>query len=176
MNLKTIRKSYDLFSSRERFSLFKKACSRQDESEINAIVSASPKILYQVVDFYSFHESVNDLNLVNLLERLKLQEIFDLFFQQFKETDFEKLSEADFENSLDKIYQCGYFYTIETDAWKAVGDEFGFDVQDFRQAMAKEFMTFGLLEIKDKTMRQTAFNEEGMRNIKKNMEKAGRGM
>ena len=59
----------------------------------------------------------------------------------------------------------GYLYTIETDAWKAVGDEFGFDVQIFRQRMAEDFMTFGLLEIKDEMMRKVAFTKEGMTKV-----------
>lgn len=157
MNLKTIRNNYNALSLHERYVLFKKASDRQDESEMNAIVLASPKLIYQFVDFYKFNEAVNDLNLVNLLERLKYQEMFDLAFQN--------LDKSDFENSLNKAMTFGYLYTIETDAWNAVGNEFGFDVQIFRQRMAKDFMTFAILEIKDETMRKVAFTEEGMTKI-----------
>ena len=157
MSLRTIRNNYHALSLRERYLLIRQAFDRQDESEANAIILASPKIPYQLVDFYKFSEAINDLNLVNLLERLKYQEMFDLTFQN--------LERSDFENSLDKVLTFGYLYTIETDAWKAVGDEFGFDVQIFRQRMAEDFMTFGLLEIKDEMMRKVAFTKEGMTKV-----------
>lgn len=157
MNLKSIRKNYDALSLRERYLLFERALEREDESEINAIVSASPKRDYQMIDFYELSKSVNNLNLVNLLERLKCQELFDL--------SFESLEKSDSENSLDNILLCGYLYTIETDAWKAVSDEFGFDAQGFRQKAANDFLTFGVLEIKDEMMRRLAFTEDGVRKV-----------
>lgn len=160
MNLKNIRKNYDALSLRERYLLFNKAANRNDESEINAIVSVSPKLSYKLVDFYNFHEAVNDLNLVNLLQRLRFQEIFDLLYQKVNSSKSEK-----FEQALDDLLLCGYLYKTETDAWKLIGDEFGFDVQDFRQKMANGFLTFGLLEIKDELMREVAFTEEGIRKI-----------
>jgi hypothetical protein len=159
MNLKIIRKNYDALSLRERYSLFERALDRDDKSEIQAIVSASPKTLFQLTDFYFFKETVRLLQIANLLERLKYQEMFDLFFEHREEiadADIEK-----FETTVDNILLCGYLYRIETDAWQAVGDEFGFDVQDFRQMMSKDFMTFGILEIKDKTMRELSFTDEG---------------
>lgn len=163
MSLKTIRNNYHTLSLRERYLLMRKAFDRQDESEANAVILASPQIHYQLIDFYVLNESVNDLNLVNLLERLKHQEKFDLTFQN--------LDKADFENALDKLSVIGYLYTIETDAWKIVGDEFGFNVQTFRQKMAMDFLTFALLEIKDKMMRNVAFTETGMKKVleEKNM-------
>lgn len=163
MNIKTLRRNYDALSLRERYGLLEQAIDRQDDSEATAIVAASPKIAFQLVDFYHLKQAADALQIANLLERLKYQEMFDLFFEhreQIAETNPEKS-----EKMLDNILLCGYLYSIETDAWKAAGDEFGFDVQGFRQIMADDLMTFGLLELKDEMMRELAFTEDGVRKV-----------
>ena len=79
MNLKTIRKNYDAFSLRERSLLFWKAIWRKDQSEIDAIISASPKLYYRISDIVRLADNILILHLSNLLERLNYLTMFEVF-------------------------------------------------------------------------------------------------
>ena len=166
MNLNSLRKNYDTLSFRERYSLYQMASVRRDESEINAVVLASPKSNYTQVDFAFFDEKVLILQLENIFERLDHSIRFDLFLNARDKTD-EKLT--------DGIFSSGYLYTIETDAWKVVGDEFGFDVEGFREGMAADYLPIRMMSSNDEMMRKLAFTEEGMRKIAadKNFDSSG---
>ena len=87
MNLNNLRKNYDTLSFRERYSLYQMASVRRDESEINAVVLASPKSNYTQVDFAFFDEKVLILQLENIFERLDHSIRFDLFLNARDKTD-----------------------------------------------------------------------------------------
>jgi hypothetical protein len=51
MNIKSIRRNYDELTMLERLSLLDNAVSRDDESEIKAIVAASPRKTFSQPDY-----------------------------------------------------------------------------------------------------------------------------
>jgi len=160
MNLNSIRKNYDALSLRERNSVYWKALMRNDESEMDAIVSASPKFYFRIVDIAKFADDVLSLHLLNLIERLNYSAIFDLFIELSKETNEENCVRV-----FDSVLWTGYLYRIETDAWKAVGDEFGFDVEEFRERLSKDCLAVEQMQIKDELMRKYSFKDEGVSRI-----------
>jgi hypothetical protein len=85
-------------------------------------------------------------------------QFFDLIGTQEAET---------WEMVTDVVLAAGYLYTIETDAWAMVGDEFGFSVAGFRQSMVERNEAVSVMEQNDKLMRKAAFTEEGMRQTLK---------
>jgi 2-polyprenyl-3-methyl-5-hydroxy-6-metoxy-1,4-benzoquinol methylase len=58
MNIKNLRKNYKTLSLIERHSLFVSAIMRKDESEENAVVSASPQMLREMPDFTHLYSKV----------------------------------------------------------------------------------------------------------------------
>jgi hypothetical protein len=159
MNLKSIQRNYDLLSMRERFALLHAASIRQDENECSAIHAASPRLTYRVYDFHFYADKVFQLHNINLLERWNHQSTFEFFH------DFEDLEDGKFEKYLNSAMLSAYLYVIETDAWKAVGDEFGFDVVSFRERLAKESLAIRQLELYDSILRKFALTEDGARKV-----------
>ncbi len=153
MNLKTLRKNYDALSFRERYSIYQNALLRNDDSELNAIILASPKLTYKQVDFAHFDELIMTLNLANLIQRLDYSARFDLFLNH-KNRESERI--------IDCLFLTGYLYVIETDAWKAVGAEFGFDVEGFRKKMSESCLAIRLMNLNDEMMRKISFSKEGI--------------
>lgn len=160
MNLKSIRKNYDALSMRERFALYWKAAMRQDESEAGAVVAASPKLDLRVVDIAPFAEDVLTLHLLNLIERMNYAAMFEVFLGLSDDEDEER-----FERISDSLFLAGYLYTVETDAWNLIGDEFGFDVEDFRRRSAVDYPAVEFMNVKDEMMRKLAFTEEGIKKV-----------
>ncbi len=70
MNIKTLRKSYENLTMLERLSLADNALARDDESELRAIVAASPREHYSQTDWKDMLESINQFRFCNLIVRL----------------------------------------------------------------------------------------------------------
>ncbi|HMS38921.1 MAG TPA: hypothetical protein PKE69_01755 [Pyrinomonadaceae bacterium] len=162
MNLKSIRKNYDALTMRERYSLFWKAIMRNDESETDAIISASPKLNFRIADIAKFADDILTLHLLNLIERLNYSAMFNSFIELS-----QTKNEQDIENVINNLLLTGYLYRIETDAWKAVGDEFGFDVEVFRERLSNEYFAVELMQSNDALMREFSFQDEGVKKIMK---------
>lgn len=158
VNIKSIHKNYDLLSMRERFSIFDAARIRGDKREIEAVYAASPQKSYRVTDFYFFSQVVFMLHKVNLIERWNHQTTAEFFLNA--EGDGDKS-----EKYSDSMMLAAYLYVIETDAWALIGDEFGFDVQSYRERLAKESFAISQLEGWDAALRKVAFSENGAREM-----------
>ncbi len=162
MNLKSVQNKYDLLTMRERFALLHAASIRKDEIECGAVHAASQRVTYRVYDFHFLAEKVFFLHNINLLERLNHQAMYRLFseFSEFSEFDDDRL-----ERYLDSAQLAAYLYVLETDAWKNVGEEFGFDVPSYRERIAEDSLAVGQMEFLDVVLRGAAFNVEGARKV-----------
>ncbi|MBK8810462.1 MAG: hypothetical protein IPN69_06960 [Acidobacteria bacterium] len=159
MNLKSVQNKYDLLTMRERFALLHAASIRKDEIECGAVHAASQRVTYRVFDFHFLAEKVLLLHNINLLERLNHQAMFKLF------NDFHEFDDERTARYLDSTQLAAYLYVLETDAWKNVGEEFGFDVPSFREHLAEESLVIRQMEFLDVVLRGAAFNVEGARKV-----------
>jgi hypothetical protein len=155
MNLKSIQKNYGLLSLEERAALMFAAILRDDERELDAIVAATPKVSYTVRDFYFFAREINDLHIVNLIERWNQQTLFDTFVDVAEEArDHKKKKRYEVMARVS-----AYLYVVETDAWEIVGNEYGIDVLAYRKHLANKLSCITFLEFWDEVLRKAAFTE-----------------
>ena len=82
--------------------------------------------------------------------------MFSYFIHAAVETEDRKKSDK-FSNS---VSLSAYLYTIETDAWQIVCDELGFDASCHRELAAELCFAVQKMEMKDKFIRDCAFNED----------------
>ncbi len=154
MNLKSIQRNYEHLTMLERLSLADNAVSRGDESEIKAIVAASPRKTYSQPDYLDLFENINRYRFCNLIVRLSYVMQFDYFLQ----SDF-----AGDERISNDTKLAAYLYVRATDAWKAVSDEFGL-CPDFNQEICALLYSVEMLNTKDELMRKFAFTESEARD------------
>lgn len=159
MNLKSVQNNYDLLTVRERFALLHAASLRKDEPECGAIHAASQRVTFRVYDFHFLAEKVFFLHNINLLERLNHQATYRLL-SEFDEFDDERT-----ERYLDSAQLAAYLYVLETDAWKNVGEEFGFDVPSYRERIAEDSLAVRQMEFLDVVIRGAAFNEDAAKKV-----------
>ena len=79
MTIKTLRKDYENLSMLQRLSLLDNAISRNDDSEAQAIMAASPRKSYSQPDYCDFFDQINHIRLCNLIFRLGYMMNFNLF-------------------------------------------------------------------------------------------------
>ena len=154
-SLKTIKNNYGLLTMQERFSLFQQACHRADENEINLIIAQSPRKDISAVDFFRLRDEIYRLDILNLLERLHHCRMFELSIREAANTKNKK--ESDRLNQFVSLN--AYLYKTETDAWQIVCDELGFDANCIREATAKIYVAVEMMNVKDKFIRDCAFDE-----------------
>ncbi len=147
MNIKTLRRNYKDLNEIERNSLFISALIRNDKSEKNAVLSASPKVLWEKVDFAVLYERVLTLQMIVIIEKADYWHTFSVFLE------FESPKHKGIENlSL-------YFFFTLTDAWKVVCKEIGIDARKFEEMLfPNNFLLFRLTNFED-SFREFAFTE-----------------
>ncbi len=97
----------------------------------------------------------------NLLERMKFYSNFEIFLEVALETeDIDK-----FERMTNNFMLSAYLYKIETDAWQIAGNEFGVDVEGFRELVAKDIFVIKKMELQDEYIKSMAFTDEGVKNV-----------
>jgi len=158
MNIKSIRKSYENLTMLERLSLADNAVFRNDESEINAIVAASPRKTFSQPDYLDLFENINRFRFCNLITRLSYVMQFDFFL---------RCGLADKKRISDDARLTAFLYVRATDSWKAVCDEFGLR-PDYNQEICSLLFSVEMLNRKDDFLRAFAFTEsEAKAYIKK---------
>ncbi len=155
-SLKTIKNKYSLLTMRERFSLFQQAQYRNDQKEIDAVISESPQRILTAPDFCEMPEKIYRQDTVNLLSRLNHCHTFEYFIDAAVKTEDKKESQLFSEASR----LSAYLYTIETDAWQIVCDELGLNANDFRELTSAMCLPVKMMNAKDKFIRDCAFNED----------------
>lgn len=149
MNLKSIQRSYEHLTMLERLSLLDNAISRDDESEINAVVAASPRRTYSQPDYLELFEKITKMRFCNLIIRLGYSMDFELLLRSEIEDD---------ERALSNAKLAAYLYVRATDAWQAVSDEFCLRA-DYAKEIGEIIFAIGLMAVKDGLLREFAFTE-----------------
>jgi hypothetical protein len=148
MNLKSIQRNYEHLTARERLSLFDTAISRADESEVKAIVAASPRKTYSEPDYLALFEKITKMRFCNLIIRLGYAMNFDFLLRL----------DEDGESISDNAKLAAYLYVRTTDSWKAVSDELCLR-PDYDKEIGEIFFAIYLLIVKDRLLREFAFTE-----------------
>ncbi len=138
----------------ERLSVADHAVARNDESEVKAIVAASPRVTYSQPDYLDLFENINRGRFCNLITRLSYIMQFDAFLCCADEDD---------EELQDPARVTAYLYVRATDSWASVCDEFGL-CSDFNEQICKHLFSVEMLEIKDSLLRECAFTESEARD------------
>ncbi len=155
-SLKTIKNKYSLLTMRERFSLFQQAQYRNDQKEIDAVISESPQRILTAPDFCEMPEKIFRQDTVNLLSRLNYCHTFEYFIDAAVKTKDKK--ESELFSKANRL--SAYLYIIETDAWQTVCDEIGLDANDFRELTSVMCLPVKMMNAKDKFIRDCAFDED----------------
>lgn len=149
MNIKSLRRNYDELTRLERLSLADNAEARDDENEIRAIVSASPREHFSQPDFYDLKREITTARLCNLIARLGYIMLFDLFIRS---------ENSDSERTFGDARLSAFCYVRATDSWKAVNDELGLR-PNFGAEIAEYLFAIEVLNQKDGFLREIAFTE-----------------
>ena len=149
MNLKSIQRNYEHLTMLERLSLLDNAIARDDESEIRAVVAASPRKSYSEPDYVDLFEKITKVRFNNLLVRLGFAMNFDFLL---------RLDPGDDERISDDAKLAAYLYVRATDAWKAVSDELCLR-PDYDKEISEIFFAVELLIVKDRLLREFAFTD-----------------
>ena len=155
MNIKSIKNNYHLLSMQERAALVFAAAVRGDEQELEAINAATPRVGYNIADFYFLAHSINQAHILNIFERWNQQVMFDTFLDIAEDLSDEKKTRVENLANLS-----AYLYVIETDAWELVGSEYSLDVPAYRRHLADKLMCVSHLEMWDELMRRRAFTKD----------------
>ena len=160
MNIKNLRKNYHRLSKRERLILYDSAENRDDQSEMDAILTASPKKDWTQPDFTFEAEKILKLRLVLLIFRLKYSRAAMFWYSLFEaETRRAKNQENDkfFYNSARLN---AYLYCVCIDSANSLFEEIGLDIEAW-ETRQREMLGVDLAdEIADLQMRELAFDEK----------------
>ena len=147
MNIKTLRRNYKTLSLIERHSLFLSAIIRKDESEENAVVSASPVKLYEAPDFTHLYSKVLSLLMIVLIHKADAWTNWQLFCEMESER-------ADGHSRL-----ALYFFFVYSDAWAAVCEKLKIDADALTEKLFPDCFLFQRIAFVDETFRELAFSE-----------------
>ncbi len=111
MNLKTLRKNYKELSKIERHSLFISAILRKDTSEEEAIMSASPKSLWEKADFIHLYSKVLDLQMIVIIEKANAW------------TNWQTFNQLEGKRSDEISRLALYYFFVYSDAWTAICEQ-----------------------------------------------------
>lgn len=172
MNINKLRKNYDGLTLLERLALADNAEARDDEAEIRAINTASPKESLRQVDFYDLMREITTLRLCNLIVRLSYIIQFDFFSMH---SEFELFKDKPNLEKEERLYNnariVAFLYLRTKDAWQTVNDELGLR-PNFDEEMSEFLFSIETMLEKEDLMRTMAFTEEEAREyLKKKSDK-----
>jgi len=153
MNIKTLRKSYKDLSKIERHSLFISAILRKDKSEENAVLSASPKILWEKADFINLYAKVISLQMIVIIHKADAWINWQTFIGLETEQDEERSRLA------------LYYFFVYSDAWTTVCEQLKIDSESLAEMLfPNNFILWRIVSI-DETSRELAFSEAEARDF-----------
>lgn len=160
MNIKSLRKGYENLTMIERLSLADNALARDDESELRAIVAASPRKSFSQVDYFDLMQEITKFRLCNLIVRLSYIMQFDYFWERSAIDVFsDKPNEQREERLLLDMKMSAYLYVRATDSWKILNDELGLR-PNFDEEMSEFLFSLEIMNDKEMLMRKIAFTED----------------
>ncbi|HQU85609.1 MAG TPA: hypothetical protein PKY59_20915 [Pyrinomonadaceae bacterium] len=159
MNIKSLRKNYDQLSRRERLILYDSAENRDDESEMDAILLATPNERWIKPDFSYEAEQLLKIRLIMLAQRLKHCRETMYWFALAESQALSNRKKADDNFFFDYASLQAYFYCVSVDSALAIYKEIGLDLEAWK-AKENEIFDFDFVdEQTDKLMRSIAFTE-----------------
>ncbi len=153
MNVKNLRKNYKTLSLIERHSLFISAIMRKDESEENAVVSASPVKLFEMPDFTHLYSKVLSLLMIVMIHKADAW------------TNWQLFSEMETKRAEKHSRLALYFFFVYADAWTAVCEKLKIDAEAIAEMMFPGCFLFHRIAFVDETFRQIAFTETEAREF-----------
>jgi len=152
MNIKTLRKNYKELSEIERHSLFIAAILRKDTSEEEAIMSASPKSLWEKADFIHLYSKVLDLQMIVIIEKANAW------------TNWQTFNQFESEHAQEDSRLALYIFFVYSDAWTAVCEHLKIDAEALAKMMfPNNFLMWRIAAI-DEIFRECAFTEAEARD------------
>lgn len=162
MTIKTLRKSYENLTMLQRFSLFDNAISRDDESEAEAIIAASPRKTYSQPDYCDLFEQISKIRYCNLIFRLGHMMTFYHFLEIINEKLEGEMSPKEDERFCINLRIAAFLYVRATDSWNLVNNELSLRTT-FDTEIGEILYSIDLLQSKDAMMRELAFTEDEAR-------------
>ncbi|MGC2238641.1 MAG: hypothetical protein WA584_20980 [Pyrinomonadaceae bacterium] len=160
MNIKNLRKNYDQLSKRERFILYDAAENRDDKSEMDAIMVATPNEDWIKPDFALQAEQILKMRLVMLIQQLKhCREAmfwFALSIEDERTNGHKKRDEFFYESAR----LSAYFYQVNVATLTAIQKEIGLDVEAWETQRNKLFDFDFAAEMTEQEMEHLAFSKE----------------
>ena len=153
MNIKNFRKDYKTLSLIERHSLFLSAIMRKDESEENAVVRASPKMLREMPDFTHLYSKVLSLQMIVMIHKADAW------------TNWQLFSEMETERAEKHSRLALYFFFVYSDAWTAVCEKLKIEAEAIAEMMFPSCFLFHRIALVDETFRKMAFTESEAREF-----------
>ncbi len=153
MNIKSLRKNYKTLSLIERHSLFVSAIMRKDDSEENAVVSASPQMLREMPDFTHLYSKVLSLQMIVMIHKADAWENWQVFDEM----------ESDRAKKHSRLAL--YFFFVYSDAWTAICERLKIDAESLSKMMFPSCFIFQQIAFTDDTFRQLAFTETEAREF-----------
>ncbi len=152
MNIKTLRKNYKELSKIERHSLFISAILRKDTSEEEAIMSASPKSLWEKADFIHLYSKVLDLQMIVIIEKANAW------------TNWQTFNQLEGKRSDEISRLALYYFFVYSDAWTAICEQLKIEAEALAKMMfPNNFLMWRIATI-DETFRECAFTEAEARD------------
>ena len=165
MNIKNLRKNYGNLTKLERLSLADNAIGNDDESEIDAIISASPRESFSQVDYYDLLKGITHFRLCNLIVRLNYVMLFDFFYQCGIENLINK-SSSKAKKYFDEARMSAFLYCRAKDSWQQVNDELGLR-PNFDKEISEFLFAYDLLIEKESVMRELSFSLDEAKEMMK---------
>lgn len=153
MNIKNLRRNYKTLSLIERHSLFLSAIIRNDESEENAVVSASPPMLQEMPDFTHLYSKVLSLLMIVMIYKADAW------------TNWQLFGELETERAETHSRLALYFFFVYSDAWTAVCEKLKIDAEAIAEMMFPDCFLFQRIAFVDETFRELAFTEQEAREF-----------
>ena len=160
MNIKSLRKNYDKLSKRERFLLYDAAENRDDKSEMDAIMLATPNEDWIKPDFALQAEQILKIRLVQLVQRLKHCRDAMFWLSLSVKEELTTKSRKNDRFFYESARLSAYFYCVSVKTSHSLYEEIGLDIAAWE---TKESELFGFDfadEMTDLQMRNMAFDEK----------------
>ncbi|HEY0428413.1 MAG TPA: hypothetical protein VGC76_11585 [Pyrinomonadaceae bacterium] len=160
MNIKSLRKNYDQLSKRERFILYDAAENRDDQSEMDAIMLATPNEDWIKPDFALQAEQILKFRLVRLVQRLKHCRDALLWFSFALREELSNEGKTEDHFFYDSARLSAYFYCVNVKTTHSLFEEIGLDIAAWK-TKENELFDFDFEDERtDWLLRKIAFDEK----------------
>ena len=137
----------------ERHSLFLSAIVRKDESEENAVVSASPVKLFEIPDFTRLYSKVLSLLMIVMIYKAEAW------------TNWQLFGDMEGERADEHSRLALYLFFVYSDAWRAVCERLQIDAEAICEMMFPSCFLVQRIAFANEAFRELAFTEQEARKF-----------